>query len=92
VTPFDLLIGLIAGGMLGMIGQGVRAVAGLKKMLDAGTMADFRPSILLVSLLIGFIAGALAFLASGSTETAVAFVAAGYAGTDFIEAFMRDRK
>lgn len=99
MDAFEILMGLLLGGTLGMIGQGIRVVAGLKKMLDAGTMDEFKPSVLIVSLLIGFIAGALAYVGVdriGPVEfdrvLMLAILAAGYAGTDFIEAFMKRQK
>jgi putative chitinase len=91
---------LLLGGLLGVIGQGVRAIVGLKKMFDqaetqnVGQYDLFLASRLLISLFIGFIAGAAAAFFSAikpggpidlSTSTLTAFAAAGYAGTDFIE-------
>jgi len=91
---------LLLGGLLGIIGQGVRAVVGLKKMFDQAQSQDvgqydlFLASRLCISLFIGFIAGAIAALFSAikadgsvdlSTSAVTAYAAAGYAGTDFIE-------
>lgn len=93
------LVGL--GALCGALGQGVRVVAGLKKLSDqtpAGqTLTDrVSPGQLLLSLLIGAIAGALGAIgldsptsAELSTETIVTLLGIGYAGADFIEAFMR---
>lgn len=95
MDPVTVLAFIALGGLLGAIGQGVRAVVGIKKMLDAGTMDDFRWPILGVSLLIGFVAGALAMIGldvigSALTKTAMlGVVGAGYVGADFIEGFMR---
>ena len=97
---------IVLGGLLGMIGQGARAVVGLKKVNDqAGQTstsfaAAFETSRLVVSLVIGFIAGALAALAVAGAgesnpnpkltiETVFGLAAAGYAGTDFIEGFVK---
>lgn len=97
---------LALGGMLGMLGQGVRVIGGLKKVHDQASQQSkqfgdlFELSTLVISLLIGFIAGALAILALNTAQDAVAsatldrktitaLLAAGYAGTDFIEAFMK---
>lgn len=103
MSALDWIHLLLLGGLLGALGQGVRAVAGLKKVHDRAAR-DGRPfaqlfeaSTLLVSLLIGFIAGALAIMGmtSGLERTtigrdlAITLVAAGYAGTDFIEAFIK---
>jgi hypothetical protein len=99
----QLLAALILGGLLGMAGQGVRAVAGLKKMSDAAQSQSvaardlFSASWFFVSLAIGFIAGIIATLTlgisklatadSGNTQLLLGIASAGYAGTDFIEAF-----
>ena len=96
-----IFLALLLGGLMGMIGQGIRAVAGLKKMnVDAqnqGTTAQdlFMASRLIVSLIIGFIAGVIAAstmlskliaMTSGDISILFGIAAAGYAGTDFIEA------
>jgi hypothetical protein len=102
MTLENLVMQILAGGLLGMLGQGARVVAGLKKSRDnavanGATLADvFDGSALLCSLLIGFVAGALALLATAPAgpvtgidrHTIVAIIASGYAGTDFIEAFI----
>jgi putative chitinase len=92
------LIGL--GGFSGMLGQGSRAVIGFKKLHDAssgttGGVADMiAADRLIVSLVIGFIAGALAAISTIQTahdllnvglEQVLGFAGAGYAGADFIE-------
>jgi putative chitinase len=91
---------LLLGGLLGIMGQGVRTVVGLKKMFDqadsqgVGQYDLFLASRLLISLFIGFVAGAAAAFFTGiksdgsvdlSTSTLMAFAAAGYTGGDFIE-------
>jgi putative chitinase len=99
----SLLLALLFGGLLGTVGQGVRAVAGLKKMSDdaqaKGVSAStlFSPSWFFVSLFIGFIAGVIAtlFLGAGkllkvnpdNMTLMLGIAAAGYSGSDFIEAF-----
>ena len=97
---------LVLGGLVGALGQGLRAVGGWKKVYDQADQENkpfsklFEPSTFLISLLIGFIAGALAILAlsGGQTDLAASSLdrktlfslfAAGYAGTDFIEAFIK---
>ena len=86
-----------------MIGQGIRVVAGLKKVNDQASAEGksfgslFETSKLFLSLLIGFIAGALAIIGvTGSAgdvnptkELIVTIIGAGYAGTDFIEGFIK---
>ena len=99
----DWIIALVLGGILGMIGQGIRVVVGLKKINDQASKTNqafseiFQGSVLAISLLIGFIAGALAMIgvscnlveARPSKELILTLIAAGYAGTDFIEGFIR---
>ncbi len=103
-SSFDvasLAIAVLLGGLLGMVGQGLRVIVGLKKHQDAaaaqGTSfaAKFQPSRLVLSLLIGFIAGALGILTviNGDAQKimmnqVLTVIAIGYAGTDFIEGFM----
>ena len=93
--PYAFLVGAVAG----MLGQGARIIVGLKKTADAAassqsTMADLvEPSRLFVSLLIGAIAGALCAVGLNtdtfSQQNVLAIAAAGYAGADFVEGFMR---
>lgn len=97
------IIQLLLGGFLGMVGQGIRVVAGLKKVNDQALLQKkpfgelFETSTLLVSLLIGFVAGALAVIAlSGDSrplqtnkQIILGLIGAGYAGTDFIEGFVK---
>jgi putative chitinase len=102
ITIGNVLLALILAGILGMVGQGIRAVAGIKKMGDDAQAKGispsqaFSPSWFLVSLMIGFIAGVVAGLALGLSKILKApddfqlllgIAAAGYTGTDFIEAF-----
>jgi putative chitinase len=102
ITIGNALLALIVAGLLGMVGQGVRAVAGIKKMGDdaqakgVSPSAIFSPGWFLVSLVIGFIAGIIAGLSLGLSrllktpddlQLLLGIAAAGYAGTDFIEAF-----
>jgi hypothetical protein len=98
----DVTLQILCGGLLGMIGQGMRVVAGLKKSSDSAaaagmTLAEvFDGRTLLISLLIGFVAGALAMLTAAwpgplelTRSLLATIVAAGYAGSDFIEAFFK---
>lgn len=94
---------LLLGGMLGALGQGVRAVMGLKKVndqavLEGREMKDLvDASTLIISLVIGFIAGALAIVGIADPakpmipdkELVITLLGAGYAGTDFIEGFIK---
>ena len=88
----------------GLVGQGSRAVIGLKKLNDSNSLRDpssgdvFVASRLLVSLMIGFISGVVASIAlgldkltnvdAGNLDVLLGIAAAGYAGTDAIEAFV----
>jgi hypothetical protein len=99
----DLLLALSVGGLLGMTGQGVRAVAGLKKMSDDAQNQGVAPrdmfsaSWFFISLAIGFIAGVIATLTLGvsklttfqsdNLQLLLGIAAAGYTGADFVEAF-----
>lgn len=97
------LVGLLLGGLMGLLGQGARAVVGMKKLNDDAVAKgealrdNFSPSQFFLSLMIGFIAGALAMagLMSGleslekiEGQTLMTVFAAGYAGADFIEGFV----
>lgn len=98
-----LLAHLLLGGTLGVLGQGIRTITGLKKVYDEAAsdnqaFADrFVPSVLVMSLFVGFVAGALAMLAASdetgnwqpNKQAMLAIIAAGYSGTDFIEGFFK---
>lgn len=104
VPAASALSGIVLAGLLGMLGQGVRVVAGLKKASDDAAARNlslaevFILSRLVFGLLVGFVAGVAAALAigigklvsvdTGSTSLLLGIAAAGYAGTDFIEAFL----
>jgi hypothetical protein len=99
--PFSVIewLQLLAfGGLAGALGQGARTVIGFKKLNDATsgggdkTVGDLiEPQRLIVPLVIGFIAGALAAattvqdLGKISLQQVLALAAAGYAGADFLE-------
>lgn len=101
-TPVNTLIIIVLGAILGMVGQGLRVVVGLKKVGDeavsSGQMQKdlIKTQQIVLSLFIAFSIGAIAgvLAAVGSVEvsftksTIIAFIAAGYAGTDFIEGFI----
>ncbi|MBK7553443.1 MAG: hypothetical protein IPI55_02265 [Flavobacteriales bacterium] len=99
-TPAEWLDIILLAMILGIVGQLIRAVVGLSKASakvaagDAG--AGFRPAELLFSLLIAMVVGAVAGVLAAVTagewqggEMITAFIAAGYAGTDFIEGWMK---
>jgi putative chitinase len=100
----DTILTLLLAGLMGIVGQGVRAVVGLKKLHDENLAKDpsetdsFIASRLLISLFIGFVAGVVGAFGVGlaafreptgfSIELLIGLAAAGYAGADIIEAFM----
>ncbi len=85
------------GIVLGTVGQGARAIIGIKKAYkkcckDKCTNDWFYPKKLIFSLFIGAISGALGavllFGANIDKEFLIALVAIGYSGADFIEGFV----
>ena len=91
------------GGVAGISGQMIRVLAGLKKATEEAATKDETMSAnmdngrMIRSLMIGAVAGILAAISTVSLvaplepitrEVFLAIMAAGYAGTDFIEAFM----
>ena len=102
MTINEIISNVIAGGLLGILGQGVRIAVGLKKFNDDNTMKvakgepteKFNGDRLMISIFIGFVAGAIGMLVKGSTiatnndyntEGIVTIIAIGYSGADFIE-------
>ena len=93
MTATDWVTGLLLGGLLGMLGQGIRIIVGLKKLNDEASVqgasfgSKFEGSRLGLSLLIGFIAGGLAVIGfaespgitTPSRELIVTLLGAGYA-------------
>lgn len=95
-----LLFALLSAGLLGIVGQGLRVIVGVRKSRAeaAATATSFRlkGGELAFSLLIGFVAGVLAWLslrfagvADLDNRALGEVIAAGYAGTDFIEGFIK---
>ena len=96
MTGSEMLTAVTLAGTMGLVGQGIRAVVGLKNAATPGTTtkaADFSAAYLFVSLMIGFIAGVLAGIAMGlenlvkitDMQILLGIAAAGYTGVDFIE-------
>jgi hypothetical protein len=95
----DILVTLLLCGLMGLLGQGIRAAIGLKNALSeeggAARKEAFNPAYFATSLMIGFIAGDLAGVGIGlnrlmqfnpdNIDILVGIAAAGYAGVDFIE-------
>ena len=90
---------LVLCGLMGALGQGIRAAVGLKNSLGSGQAAtqqtSFNAAYFALSMMIGSIAGILAGLALGLSKLTsidpdnlklfLGIAAAGYAGADFIE-------
>jgi putative chitinase len=102
MTSQSVVYAILLGGILGLIGQSIRVFVGIKKMYDTETETKkisqlMESQRLFISLLIGFIAGVLASFALNiagmtqgiSNEVIMGIIGAGYAGTDFIEGFIR---
>jgi Domain of unknown function (DUF1906) len=100
VDAGSVLAALLLFGLLGLLGQGIRAVVGLRNAgaLNMTTPTDqsvFSAAYLLVSLMIGFIAGVLAGIAlkfqdftkldQSSWQQLLGIIASGYVGADFVE-------
>jgi hypothetical protein len=95
----DWLQLLTLGAVAGATGQGGRVIVGIKKISDAASstqssVADLiQPSRLIISLLIGAIAGVLAATQMDSaaidSSSILKLAGIGYIGADFIEGFMR---
>jgi predicted chitinase len=99
-TVGTILLALLLCGLLGVLGQGVRAIVGLK---NAGSLNSTTPSeqvefslaYLVLSLMIGFIAGVLAGIAlnlediitvdPSNWKLMLGIAGSGYIGADFIE-------
>ncbi len=100
-TAHDWIQQFLFGALFGALGQGIRVIVGMKKINDAAlrsgqTFADvFSPGTLVVSLLIGAIAGVLGTLTAKidlqalTRDNVVLLIGIGYAGADFIEGFVR---
>jgi hypothetical protein len=102
-SPLNMLIIILLGAILGAAGQGIRVIVGLKKVYDEANKQNVAAKSLLeykqvaLSLFIGFAVGAISGVLAAVTNmdmqitksVIIAFIAAGYAGTDFIEGFMK---
>ena len=93
------------GALLGATGQGARVIVGIKKLNDTASAQNTTissglvPSQLVTSLLIGAVAGIIGVVSTGMDFTndiapkdVVTLMFIGYAGTDFIEGFIRREK
>jgi len=93
---------LLLAALLGVVGQLVRVVVGLKKESDQATATsqslkqrfDARElgTSLAIAVVVGAVAGILSAIATAditAPKAMLALMGAGYSGTDFIEGFMR---
>ena len=96
MDPISLINFIFLGGLLGMLGQIIRTVVGLQKMAKRNELYD--ASRLIMSIIIGFTAGALAMIVLCFQDEGLKMLAykdvlllitTGYAGVDFIEGFFR---
>lgn len=96
-----ILYKIAVGGLLGIVGQGLRMIVGLKKWYDdkkenKDRAEAFDLNRFLVSLFIGFIAGVIAILfmiddtvdAMDQKRYLASIILGGYSGVDFIEGFI----
>jgi hypothetical protein len=98
----EIVNSVIAGGLLGSIGQGIRLAVGLKKLNAENSKKEnegedkepISSGRLILSIFIGFIAGAIGMLIKGATlapdgdyktESIITIIVIGYSGADFIE-------
>ena len=90
----QLLFEILTGGLLGILGQGIRLIVGISK---GNPDTETVKKQLFISLFIGFIAGTLALVIKApkpdemqltNKELILTIIAAGYAGADFIEGIM----
>lgn len=105
--PGQLLKIILLASILGMCGQVIRVMAGLKKIKE--TASEDRKNIksvlndntsqilfsLIIALIVGGVSGILVAITSPvfvlDKATIIALITAGYAGTDFIEGFIIKR-
>lgn len=97
VPAIHVLLVLLLCALMGLLGQGVRAVVGLRGggMLNQSSpnqQSEFNAAYLAFSLMLGAVAGILAGLVIGpqsfnanDVKVLVGVAVAGYAGADFIE-------
>ncbi len=102
MTIIQIINTIVAGGLLGALGQGIRTAVGFKKFNEENSALaaenkvaeEFSVSRMVVSIFIGFVAGAIGMLVKTTslshngnynTESIVTIIAIGYSGADFIE-------
>lgn len=101
----EIILNLLIGGLLGLVGQMLRFLVGYKKLYDLAAKESisasdmFDTSRFVISLIIGFAAGVVGVLSlwdfktslfsANPKETLMTLIGIGYAGTDFIEGFIK---
>jgi predicted chitinase len=97
IPAAHVLLVLLVCAIMGLLGQGIRAVVGLKGVgsfseTSPNQQSEFNAAYLAFSLMIGMLAGILAGLVIGPAnfhpediKTLLAVATSGYAGADFIE-------
>lgn len=101
----EILLQLLTGGLLGLVGQMLRFLVGYKKLYEVASKEGIRASEMfqtsrfVISLIIGFVAGIIGVIslseftkslfADKIKETIMTLIGIGYAGTDFIEGFIK---
>ncbi len=100
--PWPVLGKLLLAALLGVVGQFIRVIVGLKKEYDSAAAAkttlkanfDVREMVvsLVIAVAVGAVAGVLSAISAAditSRSAMIALLGAGYSGTDFIEGFMK---
>ena len=101
----EIILNLLIGGILGLVGQMLRFLVGYKKLYDVASKESVAPSEMfdtsrfVISLIIGFVAGVVGVVSisdfkatifsANPKETIMTLIGIGYAGTDFIEGFIK---
>ncbi|WP_315759589.1 MULTISPECIES: hypothetical protein [unclassified Bradyrhizobium] len=99
-----MLIVLVLAGLMGLLGQGARAIVGLKGMADDAKSQGVSPNdlyqaarlvtSLMIGMLVGLAAGVIYIANAGpgtspfDWHTLLSFASAGYLGTDVLEGFI----
>lgn len=102
MDPVQVVAYLAVGALLGLGGQAIRMLIGLKKQNEKAKLSNppmtigqwFDGKKLAVSFILGATAGILAAVTQYASDVTITkdlmmgFVAAGYGGTDFLEGLM----
>jgi len=103
VTPSGAVYYILLGMLLGMTGQMIRVIIGIKKVQEKAVSEgrEFKEAFdmkrLVISILIGATAGVLGVVSLHwgkqeiTKEIALGLIAIGYSGTDFIEGLFRTK-